>query len=168
MSQGSPPAVQRTRLTERKGRGAARGCWSFEIVCKRQHMEKADQQAATVRSAFDPNLPCRASAHSGKFSPRVSAANGMISRPTAHAIAVKAIGVSRVPMEATAPARPKFTPVPRGDYGASRPVERVGIFDPVQVANGARRCDAKRRASINPQVFDIGNAGRRLHGDPVY
>jgi hypothetical protein len=46
---------------------------------------------------------------SGRVSPRVSRAKGITRSPPPNAIAVRAIGVQRVPMEATAPARPKFT-----------------------------------------------------------
>ena len=50
--------------------------------------------------------------YSGKVSPRVSCAKGIISRPMAKAIEVRAMGVPSVPIAATAPARPKFTPAP--------------------------------------------------------
>ena len=52
------------------------------------------------------------SAHSGNASPRVSRPKGMISKPSAKAIAVNATGVPTVPMCNTAAPRTKFTPAP--------------------------------------------------------
>jgi hypothetical protein len=69
---------------------------------------------------------------------------------TANAIAVKAIGVPRVPMAATAPAKPKLTPAPM-----KRPID-------VQKANAVARAEQIRQPQDIRRFTDCKLAGKML------
>src|ERR1019366_238675 len=84
-------------------------------------------RSACLESARNGLSRQQSRGYSGKVSPRVSDANGIINRPTTNAIEVMATGVPSVPIAATAPASPKLTPAPM-----KRPTE-------VQNANAVAR-----------------------------
>jgi hypothetical protein len=117
------------------------------------HQRRATSQ--TIRMGANP--PSRIAAQSGKSSPRVSVANGVTNRPRVNAIAVKATGVPRVPMAATAPARPKFAPAP-----TKRPTEVQKANEAVAHAEGYRKTAAGNERDVRGNRSLFRSASRKV------